>query len=622
MFKMFTRAIVVSAGSAMVLAFAAGTLALDDDNDKLEDLVVTATRYSESLPASLASVSTLDRSQIEQMQVSSLSELLSRISGINISRSGGAGANTGVFIRGAESNHTLILIDGVRTNSATIGSTALHHLSLDQIERIELVRGPRSSLYGSDAIGGVIQIFTRKGGSNEGATLTVGAGSHNTQQLSASATLGADDTRLNLSAAYFDTQGFSHRREEEVSAPDDDDDAYRNSSASMSLAHRFNPDNLFSISVSHNQGEAEYDGWSLLYNEFVLSSASAALESKLTDAWKSTLRLGYFIDESNEKSDEPGYLYGSETETERRSLSWQHDVSLAERQLLVVGADYYRDEVDSTIQYSEDSVDDLGVFVQYRVGIAAWDFSAGLRHDDHEGFGSHRTGNLAAGWQLTEHYRLIASYGTAFKAPSLNDLYYDVPFAGRGNPDLEPEESASSELELRVSDSWVDYWSVSVFRSDIDDLIVWESDPITYFATPRNLRDVQILGADLRIEQALGKFTLRLDYSYLDTEDKASGRPLARRAEHTANLDLDYRSGSWRLGASLLGQSERFDYDFYGNQYRLAGYATLALRASYRFSEALSLQLRVDNAFDRDYTLANGYNTDGRNVLGSVSYGF
>ena len=264
---------------AVCLTSAASLSSFAADDSKMETMVVTATRTPLALTKTLASVTTLDRSDIERLQATNVPELLSRVPGINLSQNGGEGSNTGIFIRGAEANQTLILIDGIRSSSATLGSTAIQYLNPDQIERIEIVRGPRSALYGSDAIGGVIQIFTKQGSKDLKTSFTVGAGSNETQKISASASAGTDTTQFNVTASYYDTQGFSRKDATLVSPPDNDDDAYRNSSLSASLSHQINDNNLWSFSLSHNEGESEYDFFSLVYNDFSLTSANTALQT-------------------------------------------------------------------------------------------------------------------------------------------------------------------------------------------------------------------------------------------------------------------------------------------------------------------------------------------------------
>ncbi|WP_372868626.1 TonB-dependent receptor domain-containing protein, partial [Pseudomonas sp.] len=300
-------------------------------------------------------------------------------------------------------------------------------------------------------------------------------------------------------------------------------------------------------------------------------------------------------------------------DSRRDSASWQNDLSLAPGHTLTLGVDYLHDEVNGTTAYAEDSRDNTGYFVQYLGEVGAHDWQLSLRRDDNQQFGQHDTGNLGYGYALTDWLRATLSYGTAFKAPTFNELF----FPNYGNPDLDAETSRSLEAGLAGQHGW-GHWAVNAFRTRIDDLIAYDAS----IKAPANVDEARIRGVELVLASQLLGWDWNANYSLMEPENRSGGandgNELARRAKQLFNLDLDRRFGAFNLGASLHAEGQR--YDDLANTKELAGYATLDLRGEYRIDPEWRLQARVANLLDADYETAQGYNQPGQAVYLTLRY--
>ena len=584
---------------------------------RLQDQVVTASRVVQTAQQSLAAVTVFDRAQIEQSQAGSLPELLKRVPGVSFANNGGPGKGTSLFMRGSESDHVLVLIDGIKVGSVTAGGAALQDLPLELIERIEVVRGPRSSLYGSEAIGGVIQIFTRKGsGTGIKPFFSAGYGTHDSYSASAGISGGSGAGWYSLGLSGLDTDGINVKPMD-ASGYEDDADGYRNLSAALSAGYRFASGLELDASLlrakSHNDYDqvnrtrtsgfhAHADGQA---NVFGTRARFAPLEP-----WQVTLQAGRSEDKSDAFLD--GAFY-SRFDSRRDSASWQNDLALASGHTLTLGADYQHDEVNGSTAYAEDSRDNRGAFAQYLGEMGRHDWQLSLRRDRNQQFGRHDTGNLGYGYALNDALRATVSYGTAFKAPTFNELYYP----GYGNPDLQAETSRSLELGLAGAHAW-GHWSVNAFRTVIEDLIAYDSS----IRGPANVDTARIRGVELVLGSQLLSWDWNANYTLLEPENRSGGandgNELARRAKQLFNLDLDRRLGAFSLGASLHAEGQRFD-DLANNK-PLSGFATLDLRGEYRIDREWRLQGRVANLLDADYETAGGYNQPGQALYLTVRY--
>ena len=597
-------------GAALALNTAMPAAAQDDDS--MSSVVVTATRTAQTADQNLASVTVIDRKQIDQSQADSLEELLVGHSGIDFSRNGGLGKQSSLYLRGTNSNHTLILVDGLKIGSATSGTAALHLLPLDQIERIEIVRGPRSSLYGSEAIGGVIQIFTRKGSDGLRATASAGVGSNGLRRGGGSVGGAVGNFHYSVGLSALKTDGFDARRPTSgfFAVDEPDEDGYSNNSLSTRLGYDFG--NGFEVEgrLMSAQGESEFDG-TPDSTDFVQRATGLDLAYS-NSIWHSRLTLGQTLDESENLSQG---VFSSQFDTERNTLSWQNDISLSDNYILTLGADKQDDEITSSTAYNQTSRTNKGMFVQFQGYEEHHDFQLSLRSDDEDNFDRNTTGNFAMGIDVNSAMRMTAGFGTAFKAPSFNDLYWPADMWFVSNPNLKPETSKSVEVGMSVKQSWGN-WRTNLFQTEIDDLIVYDAS--VFPGTMNNLNQAEIKGLELGIGSSLMSWNIAADLTILDHKDVATGNALPRRADGSLKLDLSRSFDKLSVGMAVIGQQRRFDD--VANTTELGGYGVVNLRASWEVAKQWSLDASLDNAGDKVYETVETYNTGGRTAYVGVRY--
>jgi len=597
------------------VAAVVGATALPFNTQASDPVIVTATRTAQTADASLAAVTVISRDDIERSQARSVDELLRAVPGLNVTNAGGAGKTSSVFMRGTESDHVLVLIDGVRIGSASLGLAPFQDLPVDSIERIEVVRGPRSSLYGSEAIGGVIQIFTREGSGELSPYFSAGIGRHSTRQASAGVSGALGSSRIAASVSRLRTDGFDACRP----APppgggcftdQPDDDGYSNTSGSLRLGHAFANGADLEFSGLRATGDVEFDGDFQNEGEFVQQVLGTRVLFLPADTWQVTLSAGRNRDVTENFLDG---VFMSRFTTVRDQLSWQNDIDIGRGGLLTAGIDHHEERVGGTTDYTVDSRDNTGVFGQYQASLADNDWLFGLRHDDNEQFGSKTTGNLGWGRDLGNGLRMTAGFGTAFKAPSFNDLY----FPGFGNPDLGPETSNSFEIGLAGGESPL-RWGLNAFHTTVDDLIAFDAST----SAPANIEEARIRGIEGTLGVRVGEWDLRGALTLLDAENRGPGmnrgNELPRRAGTVFSLDADRGFGAWRIGGTLHTEGSR--YDDIANTERMSSFATVDVRAEYGFAPGWSVGARVTNLFDEEYETAKYFNQDGRNAQLLIRY--
>ncbi|WP_372382074.1 TonB-dependent vitamin B12 receptor [Xanthomonas sp. NCPPB 1068] len=613
-----TRAVLAVGLSLCMANLARAEAAVD-----LDEVVVTASRTAQTQDQTLAPVTVIDRAQIERRQVTALQDLLRGEAGVSLANNGGPGKPTSLFLRGTESDQVVVLIDGVRIGSATSGGAALQDLPIEQIERIEIVRGPFSSLYGSEALGGVIQIFTRRPQGSFVPMLSVAAGSNTARRYGAGLAgrsegdLGEAGGWYSVNAVHDETDGINAYLDTSSSAYDPDRDGYRNDSLSVQGGWRFNRQWDADVHALRAQSRNDYDGSVFGGNlsKGVQQAVGGRVRYAPTDALKFTASVGGSSDFSDAYYDG---AYVSTYDTRRKQGSLQADITTAPG-LLTVGFDWQRDAIASSDNYDADSRIDRAAFAQWQQSFGAQSVQASLRRNDNSQFGGKTTGSLLWGWDVAEHLRLTASYGTAFKAPTFNELYYP----DFGNPLLGPETSNSAELGLRGRYDW-GTWTLSAFQTRISDLIAYDAslvDAAHPFGQPNNIDKARIRGAEAGYETALAGWTLRGALTWLAPQadgEVGHGNWLPRRARQSGRIDADRTVGAFGVGASLFGSGERFD-DL-ANTERLAGYGLLDLRMSYAINTDWKVQFTANNVFDRRYETARWYAQPGRNYLLTFRY--
>ncbi|WP_120997584.1 TonB-dependent receptor domain-containing protein [Stutzerimonas urumqiensis] len=574
----------------------------DDAQVDLPALVVTSGRVGEARSDATAATTVFTRADIERLRPRSVGELLERVPGATVVRNGGAGNVTGLFIRGMSSAQTLVLVDGQRIAAASNGAASLEFLDPSQIERIEVVRGTRSALYGSDAIGGVVQIFTRRA-DRAGAHpyLRLAAGSDGTFERSLGVSGGTEQTRVHLGASLSESEGFDITQSE--LGESGDDDALRKRSLSLNVTHRFSERAEAGLSLLDQRGQVEFDdiyAGTAPYDDYQLSAASAFFSAQLLDRWHSRLEIGHSEDKRDTGNDasfaaaSDFYTYN----TYRDSASWVNTLQLAPAHQLLLGADWYEDRLHATTTFVEESRWNQAAFIQHRYQGEAFATELGLRHDDNEQFGSVNTWSGALTLPLGDADQLILSYSEGFRAPTFNDLYYpDYCYPGFGcfasaNPDLQPETSRSYEAQWRHAFSETGSLEASLYRIDLEDAIVFTD-------IPRNVQTARVNGFEATYQETLLGWQTRLAVGILDPRDRDSGHVLPRRAKRTASLDLDRRFGAFGVGGTWRLVSSR--YDDAANDVRIGGYGVVDVRGSWNATPTLEFDIKIANLLGNDY---------------------
>ncbi len=615
--KLFTRcgALLLTASTPL---YASDSLS---DESEYETTIVTATRTPVLVSEAFESISVFTRTDIDRLQAVDIFDLLSRAPGVSFVRNGGRGSVTSLSIRGNQSDHALFLVDGVRIGSATLGSASLSKLNLQLVERVEIIRGPKSALYGADAIGGVVNIITRTMDKERPVALEATYGSHKTNEYTAVAGFGTDTMSLDVTASYLNTNGIDHT--ESTGGVNGDKDAYRTTALAANFRQQLTENLRLMVSYNSNDGENEYDSGCgnattfapvdcLIYSESKVESLAAMLSLKASDSYTSSLQFGQSKDESNNLADniDLAITYnGGEFNTTRKEITWLNTISLPAQNTLSLGLDYQLDEVDGSTAYSVDSRDNKAIFAQLQSDIGSFNTIVGVRHDDNEQFGDKTTLSALFGWDISSTLRAYVSYGEGFKPPTFNDLY----FPSFGNDSFVPEESENYEAGLKA-DLESFQASVAIFKNEIKNLIQYNS---ATFQTDQ-VAQAEISGIEFSVDTQWLGLDLSLNGAILDPENKSNGQNLRRRAERSASLDVDKRWGQFGIGATLRAESER--YDDVANTTKLSGYSTTSIRMSYQVSDQWVVEAHVDNVFDKQYSTALDFSLGQYKAIGREGF--
>ncbi|OCW18794.1 TonB-dependent receptor [Pseudomonas aylmerensis] len=576
-----------------------------DDALKLPDVVISANRQVQARNDSSAANTVFTRDDIDRLQPTSLTDLLSRVPGVQVAPTGGRGSLPGIYIRGTKSAQSLVLVDGQRIANTTSGDSGLQYLNVDQIERVEVLRGSRSVIYGSDAIGGVIQVFTRRN-AEQGLQprMKLGFGSNGTWERSLGVSGGDEHTRFNLGASLDETAGINSTHQSFPS--DGDHDAYRNQSLSLNLSHAFSDTLEAGFNLLDNRGKSEYDNsfgrydvatgqtvGQKPYTDYTVSSASGYVDATLNQHWQSRLELGHSENRDTKRdtlSDDSSVF-----NTYRDSVNWQNDLTINEQNSLILGGDWYEDRFHGSTTFTENSRWNRAAFVQHRFRGEWFSTELGLRRDQNQQFGSQNSWSGTLTVPVNPDNDLLLSYSEGFRAPTFNDLYY--PQTQYSNPDLQPETSKSYELQWRSQLTDSTRLEASLYRTDLSDAIILDRT-----GKPQNVASARINGFEAALKQDLFGWQGNLGLAVIDPRDRDSGHTLARRARRTVSLDLDRQFDKLGLGASWQAISSSYDDE--DNRNRLGGYALLGLRSSWALNREVLLSVKVDNLLDKTYARA------------------
>lgn len=577
-----------------------------DEPVQLNPVVVTPTLSAQTVDESLSSVTVIDREQLDREQPRSLTDALRGQPGFDFISNGSFGKNTSVYTRGTGSESTVLLIDGIRVRSATSGDAPWQFIPPQLLDRVEHVRGPRSSLYGADAVGGVVQGFTPDGRDGDQHWIQGGTGSHGSHEYGAGFAGSSGGTAWSLGANHFHTDGTAIRE-------GGDDKGFYNTSGLGRISHTFDNGTELGLLGFRAQGHTEFDGGE---TDFLVQTVGTSATIPVTQSWVSRLQ---FTEGRNEEETIQGgatSIFDTRTRTARMENAIFHGANE-----LIVGGEFQRDDVGSTTAFEEDRRDNRAAFAQYLVDLGDADIQLSSRFDSNEAFGDHVTGSVAMGQRLDDYHRIRLSYGTAFRAPTFNDLYfpftdYGGGFTFEGNPNLSPEKSQTAEIGVR-GQYRLGFWDIALFQTHVDDLI--QNTMANGTLRPENVDRARIQGVEIDSGLSVGQWEFGAGGTLMDPRDQDSGNRLARRAAASARLDVDRTIGSISLGASGIVQGDR--YNDSANNERLAGFGLVNLRAGWTFARNWSARLTVDNVFDRDYETAADYKNAGRTAFLSVRYG-
>jgi vitamin B12 transporter len=599
--------------TAIAAAFAtiAPTAVIAADST-LDPIVVTATRQATRINDLMADISVIDREEIEQAGQSTLEQLLARQSGIQYTANGGPGTNSGVFIRGASPKQSIVLIDGVRFGSATSGDAALSRIPLSQIERIEILRGPASSLYGADAIGGVIQIFTKRGDGDAHFNASTGFGTRNTNDSSVGVSGGNELVSYSVQGGYYATDGYSAIHNKNNSAYNRDNDNYRNNSLTGSLSVRPQQGHEIGANFFVSDGTSRYDsGFSPASarrdykNIQDVTSNGLFSRNQINDIWTSTLRIGRSTDKSTQTSD------GVQTgifQTDQDQYVWQNDIKLPIGTALLA-TEYLKQSVSGTTSYTVDERTIRSLLAGWTGSIENHRFQTNLRRDDNSQFGGETTGSATYGYQFTPAVRTHVSYGTAFRAPTFNELYYPNTGFGGGNPNLKPERSKNGETGVTWEQGG-QRLSAVYFHNKVSDLINnWP---------PQNVNNATLQGASFSYSGRFASWSVGASIDLQNPRDDDTGNRLARRADQQMSSNISRSFGDWSLGGEWQLVGDR--YDDAANTKKLGGYGLVNLIADYRLQKDWTLFARANNIFDKYYETVNNYSTPGANIFVGIRY--
>jgi vitamin B12 transporter len=611
------------------------------------EVVITSTRRALPTDQVIQSVSVITRQDIEQTGAQSLMDLLAVLPGVHTARSGGPGKATSVYVRGTTTNQLLVLVNGVRASSSGTGEFDWNAITPDQIEKIEVVRGPMASLYGSDAMGGVVQIFTRE--SQKGATVSQTFGSYGTRQTDVAYGGSNDDWTYGWRVGERSIHGM----QTVVTKPNrfGSYQKYVDGTLSKKIDKTTNVQLGLNYSDGHNDDEYGQN-LSRTYNSY------ARVEHETSDTWRQVLQLSAFG--ANLKVPQ-GYPPG-EFDTQRAALSWLNVLNLSSG-VMSLGAESWVDRV-TKLDYSDSSNNvhkDLitqAIYGQYANTWQGVDWQLGARHDHHNVYGDQSTFNAGLGKRITPQLQLVSSYGTAFKAPTANDLYWphsvepntdasynNLSFAGGtcgptvmtwgaptpciydtvGNTNLKPEKSKTAEVGLRYADGY--NLKLNYFETQISDLISWKSalqgqgDLYGAYYQPQNISSAKIRGLEAGISQRVADWYVSAQYTHLLATNEDTGLQLDRRPKQSGALTVSKDIQKHKISGSLQMVSERLDSS--GN-IKLAGYSLLNVADLYRINSDWSVLTRIENMLDKKYTLATSfgtpYATPGRSLYVTLRY--
>ncbi len=617
----------VAAGVAACLAalFAVHASAAESD---AQTVVVTGTREPTPLSQIAADVVVIDADTIRASTADSIEDLLRREAGLQLSRSGGPGQSAGVFIRGAAAGNTLVLVDGVRVGSATLGIASLESIGLAQVERIEVLRGPGSSLYGADAVGGVVQIFTRRGavGDPRWSAHAAAGGERSFEGDLGVSGMASAEIDYAAGASHASSRGVSALREGDAFGNfNPDRDGYRRSGGQLALGYTPAQGHRIGLQAVASRLNAQFDASEFAPPDFAQDASPDFRNRQHTDqvsldyrgAITPAFTTSAQVARQSDRLQSGGELI-DRFDTVREQATWQNAWKPVEGQQLLLAVDAMREKAQSSAFVADVQRRNTAVVLGYAGHFGGHALQIDLRHDDNADFGGVNTGRIGWTMDLTRTLRLRALAGSTFRAPSFNDLY----FPGYGVPAIQPERGRSVELGIHWASTGAQA-SATVYRNRVRDLIGYQpdaaqcpDDPAYAFGCASNVSRAQLQGATIDGSLQQGPWRVQAGIDFLEARDRDTGVRLPRRAAHQESLRVEHDAGSWSLGAALLAVGARPDGGI-----TLPAYQTVDLFARWRVARQWRIEASVLNVGDRGVQPARDYQQPGRQAWIGVRYG-
>lgn len=589
------------------------SIAIAEERVEFEDVVITASRIGELIGETVSSVTVIKGDEIREKNVIFVTDILRELPELNLVQNGGPGRNATVFLRGGGSEHVLVMIDGVKVNSPTTGTFDFSGINVDDIDRIEIVKGPQSTIYGSEAMAGVINIITKKGKVKPEINASLESGSFGTYKPSLTFTGGAERLDYRVTMTYFYTDGIS------AAKSGIERDGYKN--ATISGKFGFRPSERIELDLSgrYYYDRSELDGFDYMARQaiddlnylqhglhFIISGKGKLY---LSDRWEQVLMVSTVKDSLRSRDPDTDYN-NYDIITTMSSIDYQHNLDITDIYTLTAGIEYRKEKGENKGNF-EGSVDNKAAYLNNKLRPLGESLiiNAGLRYEDHEIFGSKTTYRIGAVYQIKSlSLRIRGSYGTGFRAPSLNELFY--PFYG--NPDLRPEETTAWEIGVEKDIIKEVSLSIAYFDQRYKNLI--QTDPATW--TAANIAKAEIKGVEIGAGfKILDSINIKCGYTHLDAKDSVTGERLSRRPENKLGMSAGFNMKDLTLNIDYIFVGDRYDSSVKRD---LPDYSLVNLSGSYSMTKGMAIFARFENLFDKKYEEAGSYGTPGFSAFGGI----
>ncbi len=617
---------ILAVAVASLLPYTSLSYAQDVSAD--ETMVVTASRFEQDVDQVIAPITVVTKHEIEAYQAKALTDVLRRLPGVEVTSNGGMGHNSSVFIRGTVSSHTLVLVDGIRFNNAITSGVNFNRIPIEQVERIEVIRGSASAIYGSDAIGGVINIITQASTGEEGKSFSLGTGSRGYKEGNAVAnTQVGDNGQLKLAVGFQQDDGYNVNPIQGEN--DGDEHGFDNQQFMINYEQVINSQWAVFGSVRWFESTAQYN-----YCDYVFpagctyyvadgTSETASYSAKVeynTDAFISYLTLNYQSDQSEDSIQ--GNRVTSVLDIEQTNIQWVNSVNITDEFSTVAGADWRRESLgDNAISFgSPDSAageerNNFGAYISPSFVSGGLTVQASGRFDRHDTYDEYSTWMLGSAFRFNDTYRISARYNTSFKAPSFKDL--------ASTPDLKPEEGKSVEVGIEAMYDLIGV-KLSAYQSDIENLQIWYVDNSHPSQGYLDNVDADIKGLELELDFDTGPVYHSVIAEFKDHKD-SQGEELARRAKENYKWIAEVDLGDWLISSTYIYTGERPDLPVNSAttpKSTLSSYSLWDIAVSYALTDELKISGRIDNAFDKEYETSGGYPAAERAYYANVAYQF